>query len=156
MKIDAAAVRCLAEILRETDLTEIEYELENGKIRVSRTPAPLMTAPIPSHPSPHIYPSETPQPTSPSPSPQEPSPSSKPTGEIISSPLVGTIYLSSTPGSAPFVQEGSSVKEGDTLLIIEAMKVMNPIRAPKAGTVTRILVKNAQPVEFSEPLIEIA
>ena len=78
-----------------------------------------------------------------------------PSGEIVRSPMVGTAYLSAEPGAKPFVSPGDTVKAGDTLLIVEAMKVMNPITAPKGGTVKQIMVSNAQPVEFDQPLVVI-
>lgn len=148
MNIDTALVRELAELLNETGLTEIEVEDDDRKIRVSRgnvaapvhaaAPAPLAAAPVaaaPTAPEPAAGPDMT---------------------DAVKSPMVGTCYLTPEPGAAPYVAVGKTVKQGDTLLIVEAMKVMNPITAPRSGTVTAVLVENAQPVEFDQPLVVIA
>jgi acetyl-CoA carboxylase biotin carboxyl carrier protein len=153
MNIDTALVRELAELLNETGLTEIEVEDDDRKIRVSRgavaaaapvyaaAPAPAATAPA----------------TAAAPAPAEPAaPAGPDMTNAVKSPMVGTGYLTPEPGAAPYVSVGQKVKEGDTLLIVEAMKVMNPITAPRAGTVTAVLIENAQPVEFDQPLVVIA
>ncbi|MFM7348526.1 MAG: acetyl-CoA carboxylase biotin carboxyl carrier protein [Erythrobacter sp.] len=157
MNIDTALVRELAELLNETGLTEIEVEDDDRKIRVSRgavasapvyaaAPAPVAAAPAPAAAAP-----------APAAAPAEPAPAAGPDiKNAVKSPMVGTCYLAPEPGAANFVSVGAAVKEGDTLLIVEAMKVMNPITAPKSGTVTAILVENAQPVEFDQPLVVIA
>ncbi|MBS0184745.1 MAG: acetyl-CoA carboxylase biotin carboxyl carrier protein [Proteobacteria bacterium] len=155
--IDAKAVRTLARILNETNLSEIEYELDSGRIKVVRTGASQITQ-IPSYSSPHhvsISPSSVPEPSEnlSIPPSHETDWSTHP--GVLKSPLVGTAYLSSQPGADPFIKEGDQVPEGHTLLILEAMKVMNPIRAPKSGKILKILVQNAQPVEFGEPLVVI-
>lgn len=149
MNIDSALVRELAELLAETGLTEIEVEDGTRKIKVARQAAPVaayqpMAAPAA---PPAAAPAAAPAPAAPVPA-DDPN--------AVKSPMVGTCYLSSEPGSAPFIAVGQSVKAGETLLIIEAMKVMNPIAAPSAGTVKAILVDNAQPVEFDQPLVVIA
>ena len=145
MKIDAKLVRQLADMLTETGLTEIEVEEGDRKIRVSRgggvAPAAPMAPPAPQAQAPVAA------------APGEPAPSADEDADALKSPMVGTAYLSAEPGAAPFVKVGDTVKAGDTLLIVEAMKVMNPITAPSDGTVTEILVDNAQPVEFDQPLI---
>ena len=149
MNVDTALVRELAEMLGETGLTEIEVEDGERKIRVSRgggiamaaAPAP-MAAPAPAAPA------------AAAPVPEASAPEADVAG-AIKSPMVGTVYLAPEPGAADFVKVGDSVKEGQTLLIVEAMKVMNPITADKAGTVKAILVENAQPVEFDQPLVVI-
>lgn len=149
--VDTALVRELAELLAETGLSEIEVEDGDRKIRVARETAAAAPA---YHPAP---PATAPAPSAPIPAP------SVPAGEVpgadvagaLASPMVGTVYLAAEPGAANFVSVGDSVKEGDTVLIIEAMKVMNPIAADKAGTVKAILVDNAQPVEFGQPLVVI-
>jgi len=155
--IDAKAVKTLARILNETNLSEIEYELDSGRIKVVRTGASQITS-VPSYsPIQHVppYPSSVPEASEnlSSPSSQETDWATH-TG-VLKSPLVGTAYLSSQPGADPFVKEGDQVPEGHTLLILEAMKVMNPIRAPKAGKILKILIQNAQPVEFGESLVVI-
>ncbi|MBA4046809.1 MAG: acetyl-CoA carboxylase biotin carboxyl carrier protein [Erythrobacter sp.] len=152
MNIDTALVRELAELLNETGLTEIEVEDDDRKIRVSRgavaaaapvyaaAPAPAAAAPAPAAPAPA----------------EAAAPAGPDLTNAVKSPMVGTGYLTPEPGAAPFVAVGQKVKEGDTLLIVEAMKVMNPITAPRAGTVTAVLIENAQPVEFDQPLVVIA
>jgi len=146
MKVDTALVRELAELLNETGLTEIEVEDGSRKIRVSRgggvshaVTAPAMTAAPAAQDGPALASSE------PAPGPDY--------SNAVRSPMVGTAYLSAEPGAEAFVRKGSQVKSGDTLLIVEAMKVMNPITATSDGTVIEILIENAQPVEFDQPLI---
>jgi len=144
-KIDEEAIRKLAAILKDTDLTEIEIESGEHSIRVSRSggvanysiPAPALGG----IGAPTAMPAEK--------------GSDMPAGLQVTSPMVGTVYLAGAPGAAPFIKVGDSVKEGDTLLIVEAMKVMNPIKAPKGGTVVRLSVADAQPVEFGEVLVVI-
>lgn len=149
MNIDSALVRELAELLAETGLTEIEVEDGTRKIKVARQAAPVayqqMAAPA-AAPAPTAAVSAA--------APAAPAPADDP--NAVKSPMVGTCYLSPEPGAGAFVSVGQQVKAGDTILIIEAMKVMNPITAPSAGTVTAILVENAQPVEFDQPLVVIA
>ncbi|MGD1954791.1 MAG: acetyl-CoA carboxylase biotin carboxyl carrier protein [Sphingomonadales bacterium] len=146
--VDLELIRALAELLHETDLTEIEIGEDENKIRIARSyaaAAPIMApaaAPPPSAPEAAPAPAETS-----SPAPKE---------GAIPSPMVGTAYLSAEPGSPAFVRVGDKVSEGDTLLIVEAMKVMNPITAPRAGTVTEILVENEQPVEYGQPLVVLS
>lgn len=145
-KVDGEAVRGLAELLGETGLTEIEYQVGDQRIRVARAG---FSVPV----SQHVLP---PAPSSPPSAPSEPiGPviALVPQGETVASPMVGTAYLSSEPGGASFVKTGDMVKKGDTLLIIEAMKVMNPIRAPRDGKVIEICVSDTKPVEFGEPLV---
>lgn len=156
MKIDAAAIRQLAELLEETGLTEIEVAEGEKLIRVNKGGVVL-----PSHaghhhhaPSAHsVMPSDPTVPQVANTTPPAALTASSP--GAISSPMVGTVYLQADPNSPPFISKGSTVKAGDTLLIIEAMKVMNPIKATKPGTVTQILVENGQPVEFGEVMIVI-
>lgn len=153
---DAKLVRELADILNDTSLTEIEVERSGLKIRVSRTAAAApMQQMQPMHfaaPA-HIAqaPTATAAPaTAMSSDPAGPAPQA---GESVPSPMVGTVYLQATPGADPFIKPGDSVKKGQTLLIIEAMKTMNPISAPRDGKVLDILVGDAQPVEFGESLL---
>ena len=134
-------VRALADIMDEAALTKLKFEDENVSISLAKggMPAPTPTpAPVASAPAPAPAPAETTIPEN-----------------AITSPMVGRAYLAPEPNAAPFVKEGDAVKAGQTLLIIEAMKVMNPITATSAGMVRRILVEDAQPVEFGEPLIVI-
>ncbi len=147
MNVDTKLVRQLAELLDETGLTEIEVEDEGRRIRVARqvsgvvAAAPVAAAPAAPAAAPVVA------------APVETDLKSHP--GAVKSPMVGTVYLSSDPSAPPFVKEGSSVSAGDTLLIVEAMKVMNPIVAPKSGTVVKICVANEQPVEYDQPLVVI-
>ena len=149
MAIDTALVRELAELLGETGLTEIEVEDGERKIRVARGGAPAD--------APTFF---APPAAAPAPAPAAPAPAAAPAAvehvDAVKSPMVGTVYLTPEPGAAPFIEVGKPVKAGDTLVIVEAMKVMNPIAAEKAGTVKAILVENAQPVEYDQPLVVIA
>ena len=147
--IDTHLVRRLADILNDTHLSEIEVERGDLKIRVARqaavaatatyvpTPAAVVAAPAASAAAP-----ATPEPTG-----------ETMRGEPVKSPMVGAVYLQPQPGANPFVQVGDKVTAGQTLLIVEAMKTMNPVPAPRAGTVLKVLVENGQPVEFGEPLV---
>ena len=148
MAIDTALVRELAELLGETGLTEIEVEDNHRKIRVSRAAAPAAAAAPAFFAAPVAAPAAAAPEAAPAPAAEH--------ANAVKSPMVGTVYLSADPGSAPFVSVGQAVKEGDTLVIVEAMKVMNPIVAPASGTVRAILVENAQPVEYDQPLVVIA
>lgn len=153
MNIDATFVRELAEMLGDTGLTEIEVEDGDRKIRVSRggsVAAPMMAAPIPAAPAPQ--PVAAPQAAAPVAAEAAPAADH---ANALKSPMVGTVYLAPEPGAPDFISVGDSVKEGQTLLIVEAMKVMNPITADKAGTIKAILVENSQPVEFDQPLVVI-
>ena len=149
MRIDTALVRELAELLSDNDLNEIEVEDGDRKIKVRRdAPTAFVSAPSVAMPGAAAAPA--------APIAATPAPVEDLGGEPLKSPMVGTAFLSPEPGAKPFVTVGQSVKAGDTLLIIEAMKVMNPITAPTAGTVKAILVDNAQPVEFDQPLVVVA
>ncbi|MGN6154235.1 MAG: acetyl-CoA carboxylase biotin carboxyl carrier protein [Sphingomicrobium sp.] len=146
MRIDPALVRELAELLTENNLTEIEVEDGDRKIRVQRS---LVAA---AAPAPAVAAAPAAQPMMAPPMHAE-APVGEPEGESVRSPMVGTAYLAPEPGAAPFVSAGDSVKAGDTLLIVEAMKVMNPITAPHGGVVKQVLVESGQPVEFDQPLV---
>ena len=152
MNIDQALVRELAELLSETGLSEIEVEDGDRRIRVARTithGAIVAGAPVPT--------SFDNQPVQAMPDAAFPaSAADKAAIGAMRSPMVGTVYLAAEPGAPPFVKIGDTVGEGDTVLIVEAMKVMNPIVADKSGTIQAILVENAQPVEFDQPLVVIA
>jgi acetyl-CoA carboxylase biotin carboxyl carrier protein len=142
--VDAAAVRELAKLLKETGLTEIEIEHNGARIRVSRGGGVAVAAPAPA-----------PVAVAPVPAAAAPSSSSPPAG-AVPSPMVGTVYLSPEPGKPPFISVGKTVKEGDTIFIVEAMKTMNAITAPKGGTVKEICVADSSPVEFGQTLAVIA
>ena len=147
--IDKALIRDLAALLKETDLSEIEIEQNDVRIRVARqmnvvapvaaaAPAPVAAAPAAAAPG------------------GKHTAADKPAAGTVASPMVGTAYHAPEPGAKPFVEVGSSVREGQTVMIVEAMKTMNPIAAPKSGKVTEILVEDGQPVEFGEPLLVIS
>jgi acetyl-CoA carboxylase biotin carboxyl carrier protein len=144
LKVDPTVIEQLAELLERTGLAEIELAEGDSRVRVVRQ-TQAAASPPPATPALAAT-----------------SPGTTPTAEpeaaegTVFSPMVGTVYLSPEPGAAPFVAVGSRVAEGQTLLIVEAMKVMNPIRAPRAGTVSAILVPNAAPVEFGEPLLVLS
>ncbi|HWU92894.1 MAG TPA: acetyl-CoA carboxylase biotin carboxyl carrier protein [Sphingomicrobium sp.] len=153
MRIDPGLVRELAELLTANALTEVEVEDGDRRIRVARDPAPVFgttaSAPMPvAAPAPSAT-------TAPQPAAAAQPPTEEVSGEAIKSPMVGTAYLSAEPGGKPFVNAGDSVKAGDTLVIVEAMKVMNPITAPSGGVVKKILISDGQPVVFDQPLIVI-
>ena len=137
--IDAEAIRALSQLLAETGLSEIEIEHNGARIRVARAgavaaiaaqPAPVAAAPV---------------------APQAAAPG--PQAGAVASPMVGTVYAAPEPGKPPFVKLGQQVKEGETLFIVEAMKTMNPIPAPRSGTVKEICVENGTPVEFGQTLL---
>ncbi|MEZ5670066.1 MAG: acetyl-CoA carboxylase biotin carboxyl carrier protein [Alphaproteobacteria bacterium] len=140
--VDADLVRKLATLLQESDLSEIEYSQGEQRIRVARGRA-VELAPAAAAPVAHAAPAQQ---------AAEPAADASHPG-AITAPMVGTAYLTPEPNTPPFVKAGDRVSEGQTLLIIEAMKVMNQIRAPRAGLVTKVLVENGQPVEYGEPLM---
>ncbi len=137
---DDDLIRRLAALLEETGLSEIEYEANGQRVRVGRHQAPVAGwAPTAAQPV-----------AAPAPDAAE-----AVSADAITSPMVGTVYTSSEPGAPAFVKVGDTVNEGQTLLIIEAMKVMNPLASPRAGKVTRVMITDGQPVEFGEPLLII-
>ncbi|MES2722622.1 MAG: acetyl-CoA carboxylase biotin carboxyl carrier protein [Pseudomonadota bacterium] len=152
--IDARLVRKLADILTDTGLTEIEVEHSGLKIRVARTltaapaqyvqQAPMAAAPVQAAPA-----AATPAAAAEAPA------ATRAAGDVVKSPMVGTVYMQPSPEAPPFVKVGDTVTAGQTLMIIEAMKTMNPIPATKAGKVVEILVGDGDPVEFGEPLVVI-
>jgi acetyl-CoA carboxylase biotin carboxyl carrier protein len=150
--IDTRLVRRLAAILTETGLSEIEVERGGLKIRVARNLTVSAALPAAPAPAPQAAAAPPPPPTA---AAVEPPGETMPPGEVVKSPMVGTVYLQSQPGTPPFVRVGDRVSPGQTLMIIEAMKTMNPIPAPKAGTVRAILVGDGEPVEYGEPLAVI-
>jgi len=143
MRIDAALVQELAELLTANELTEIEVEDGDRRIKVKRESARI-AAPVAAPPMLAAAPAAAAAP-----------PAEDVSGETIKSPMVGTAYLSAEPGAKQFAEVGDAVKAGDTLLIVEAMKVMNPILAPAGGMIKKIMVSDGQPVEFDQPLVVI-
>ncbi len=152
INIDPAYVRALAELLDDTSLTEIEVEDGDRKVRVARKAA-AAAAPVAYAPAPASPPAAAAPPAA-APAAAAPAPASF--ADAVKSPMVGTVYLAPEPGAPDFAAVGSAVKAGDTILIIEAMKVMNPVTAPAAGTLKAVHVENSQPVEFDQPLFTIA
>lgn len=150
--IDQQLIRDLADILNETHLSEIEVEQGDLRVRVSRqntaihAAAPVYAPPPPAEP---VRPAPRTEPAA-----EAAAPATK-LGNAVNSPMVGTAYASPAPGAKAFIEVGQQVREGQTLLIIEAMKTMNQIPSPRAGTVTAILFEDSQPVEFGEPLVVI-
>ena len=152
---DVSFIQALAELLRENDLTELQVKRDYGEndslnVRVSRQTQTIVQASAPAT-------AASAAPAAPAPSAPAPIASADPADHpgAVTSPMVGTVYMAAEPGAAPFVSTGATVNQGDTLLIIEAMKTMNHIPAPKAGTVKRILVEDGAPVEFGAPLVII-
>ncbi|MDI6836178.1 acetyl-CoA carboxylase biotin carboxyl carrier protein [Ciceribacter thiooxidans] len=149
--IDQALIRDLANILNETDLTEIEVEQDDLRIRVSRS-GPQMVA-MQQAPA-YQFPAAAPAPVAAA-APAAAAEPARNLSNAVTAPMVGTAYLSPAPGARPFVEVGSIVKEGQTVLIIEAMKTMNQIPAPRSGKVVEILIEDARPVEYGEPMLII-
>lgn len=145
MNIDSKLVRELAKLLTDTGLSEIEVEDGDRKIRVARQ----LTAAAPVTVAAHA-----PAPVAAAAPAAEAAPAAAPV-DAVNSPMVGTVYLAAEPGAPNFIEVGKAVKAGETLVIVEAMKVMNPILSPKAGTIQAVLVENGQPVEFGQPLVVI-
>ncbi len=152
VEIDTSLVRQLADILNDTSLTEIEVERGELRIRVAReiTAAPVVQYAPAQHAPQAAAPATAAAPLS---MPSDPATIVAKSGEPVKSPMVGTVYLQASPEAPAFIKLGDKVKKGQTLLIIEAMKTMNPIQAPRDGVVQEILVGDAQPVEFGEALV---
>ncbi len=148
MRVDTDLIRELADMLSSNDLTEIEVEDGDRKIKVRRDAAPLIAAPTAAY---HSQPPAMAASTA-----QDAAAAAEIVGNAVKSPMVGTAFLAAEPGAKPFVNVGDTVKAGDTLLIVEAMKVMNPITAPAGGVVKQILVSDGQPIEFDQPLVVIS
>ena len=151
MQVDVALVRELAALLDDTHLTEIEVEDGDRKIRVARKAgggAPIYAPSFAPAPAAQAAPTAAPVAAS-------AAELAAPAGTLVRSPIVGTAYLSAEPGAAPFARVGAQVAAGETILIVEAMKVMNAIPAPSSGTIKAVLVDNGQPVEYDQPLIVI-
>jgi acetyl-CoA carboxylase biotin carboxyl carrier protein len=156
--MDIRKVKKLIELLEESNIDEIEIKEGEESVRISRNSgaaiAAAQHAPIYAAPAPAPIPAAPP----PAPAPETPAPvaAAAPGGHTVASPMVGTFYRAPSPSSPPFVEVGQSVKVGDVICIVEAMKMMNQIEADKAGKIEAILVENGEPVEFDQPLIVIA
>jgi len=150
--IDLKTLKRLTRLMEDAGLVELEVEAEGMKVKLMKAGAPAAHAPAPAA-APAVpaapAPAGAPAPTA------LPAPAA-PTGHVVKSPMVGTFYRSPSPQAPPFVNAGDEVKEGQTLCLIEAMKLMNEIKCDRAGKVARVLVENGQPVEFDQPLIELA
>jgi acetyl-CoA carboxylase biotin carboxyl carrier protein len=153
--MDLRKLKTLIDLVSESNISELEITEADGKVRIVKTdpqaaaPAAMPAGGIAYAPAPTVAaPAAAPAAAVPAAPPAE-------TGHVVKSPMVGTFYRSSSPGSKPFVEVGSSVKEGEPVCIIEAMKIMNEIEADKAGTITKILCENGQAVEFGQPLFVI-
>jgi acetyl-CoA carboxylase biotin carboxyl carrier protein len=150
---DLELIASLAEILNGTGLTEIELDRKGTKVRVAKqvTAVATVAAPAAHHaPASHAHAA--------APAAEAPTAAKAVSGDhpgTVKSPMVGTVYLAPSPGASNFIEVGAAVKEGQTLLIIEAMKTMNQIHAPRSGKVTHVFVDNGQPVEYGEPLVTI-
>ncbi|GGY63018.1 acetyl-CoA carboxylase biotin carboxyl carrier protein [Pseudoduganella albidiflava] len=155
--MDLRKLKTLIDLVAESDIAELEVTEGESKVRIVKSSAMPQNQVVmmPQGGAPTQYmPAAAPAPA-PAAAPAVPAAAAEPTGHIVKSPMVGTFYRSSAPGSAPFVEVGATVKEGDTLCIIEAMKLLNEIDADKSGTITQVLVENGQPVEFGQPLFVI-
>ena len=155
--LDPALVRELAKVLDDTGLTEIEVEYGELRLRLART-AMMMQPPAHTHvvhsaPAPAAIAAPAPPPPAPPAAAAAPAADAAAHPGAVPSPMVGTAYLSPEPGAPPFIKVGDTVTAGQTLMVVEAMKTFNPIPAPRAGKVTAILVSDAQPVEYGEPLV---
>ena len=152
--MDLRKLKTLIDLVAESDIAELEVTEGESKVRIvksSAIPQNQMVM-VPQH---GVQQFSAPAMQAPAAAPAAPAAPAEPTGHVVKSPMVGTFYRSSAPGAAAFVDVGSTVKEGDTLCIIEAMKLLNEIDADVSGTVTKILVENGQPVEFGQPLFVI-
>jgi len=155
--MDIRKVKKLIELLEESNIDEIEIKEGEESVRISRNsgqaivPAPAYAAPVPAPAPAPAAPAPAPAPVAAAPEAAEPATS----GHVVKSPMVGTFYRSPSPTSPSFVEVGQTVRVGDVVCIVEAMKMMNQIEADKAGTIEAILVENGEPVEFDQPLFSI-
>lgn len=153
--MDLRKLKTLIDLVAESDISELEVTEGESKVRIVKSGAPASHSQVMMMPAAHAP--AMPAPAAAAPAAVAPAApvAEAPAGHVVKSPMVGTFYRSSAPGSAPFVDIGASVKEGDTLCIIEAMKLLNEIDADASGTIKQILVENGQPVEFGQPLFII-
>ena len=150
--MDLRKLKTLIDLVSESNVSELEITEAEGKVRIVKGGGAMV------HPAPgyHVPPPTVPSPMAAAPAIAAPPPAAEvPAGHIVKSPMVGTFYRAASPGAKAFVEIGAQVKEGDTICIIEAMKILNEIEADKAGTVTRILCENGQAVEYGQPLFAI-
>jgi len=152
--MDIRKVKKLIELLEESGIAEIEIKEGDDSVRISRNSAAAPTAPVAYAPAPVAAPVAA-TPAAVAEAPAADAGSSLPSGHIVKSPMVGSFYRAASPGAPSFVEVGQSVSAGDTLCIIEAMKILNPIESDKSGVIKAILIENGQPVEYDEPLFVI-
>jgi acetyl-CoA carboxylase biotin carboxyl carrier protein len=158
--MDLRKLKTLIDLVAESGISELEITEGEGKVRIVKGPGPMPAGYVPQQmamqPMPVVQAAPMAAQAAPAPAaaPAEPAPVATP-GHVVKSPMVGTFYRAANPNSAPFVDVGSQVKEGDTLCIVEAMKLMNEIESDKTGTVKAVLVENGQPVEYGQPLFVI-
>jgi acetyl-CoA carboxylase biotin carboxyl carrier protein len=151
--MDLRKLKTLIDLVSESNVSELEITEAEGKVRIVKGGAPMYQAAAPQlAPSAHGVP---PGATAAAPAPAAPAVAVEPAGHTVKSPMVGTFYRAASPGAKAFIEIGSQVKEGDTVCIIEAMKILNEIEADKAGTITKILCENGQAVEYGQPLFVI-
>jgi acetyl-CoA carboxylase biotin carboxyl carrier protein len=153
--MDIRKIKTLIELLEGSDVTEIEICEGEESVRISRGHVAPMYAPTVSMPFAAAHPAPAAPAAAPAPAPAAPAAAAEPAGHLVRSPMVGTFYRSPSPGAKAFVEVGQSVKAGEVICIIEAMKMMNHIEADKAGVVGAVLVEDGQPVEFDQPLLSI-
>ena len=153
--MDLRKLKTLIDLVSDSNITELEITEDDGKVRIVKGSPVVVAAPVPmaahAAAAPIVIPAAAPAAAAPA----EPKAPVAPAGHVVKSPMVGTFYVSSTPGGKPLVEVGTVVKEGDAVCIIEAMKIMNEIEADKAGTITQVLAQNGQAVEFGQPLFVI-
>ena len=158
--MDLRKLKTLIDLVSESNISELEITEAEGKVRIVKNEPPtvsMVSAPlVAAAPAPVMAAPAAVAPTAASPAPEAPAAAAAPEGRVIKSPMVGTFYRASSPGSAPFVEIGTSVKPGDAVCIIEAMKILNEIESDQQGTITQVLVENGQPVEYGQPLFVIA
>ena len=158
--MDLRKLKTLIDLVSESNISELEITEAEGKVRIVKNEPPtvsMVSAPlVAAAPAPVMAAPAAAAPTAASPASEAPAAAAAPEGRVIKSPMVGTFYRASSPGSAPFVEIGTSVKPGDAVCIIEAMKILNEIESDQQGTITQVLVENGQPVEYGQPLFVIA
>jgi acetyl-CoA carboxylase biotin carboxyl carrier protein len=152
--MDLRKLKTLIDLVAESDISELEVTEGESKVRIVKNTAPAQQSQVVMMPAAAAAPAPAAPVAAPAPA-AAPAVEAAPAGHVVKSPMVGTFYRSSAPGAAPFVDIGSSVKEGDTLCLIEAMKLLNEIDAAASGTIKQILVENGQPVEYGQPLFII-
>ncbi len=152
--MDLRKLKTLIDLVAESGISELEVTEGEGKVRIVKAPPQVLAQPMPMHAAPALAAAPAPA-AAPAAIPAEPAAPQLPAGHIVTSPMVGTFYRAPSPGAAPFVNVGDTVKEGQTVCIIEAMKLLNEIESDKAGVIKEVLVENGQAVEYGQPLFVI-